>query len=155
MYCKLLWTYLLDSLGRRHRPSRLVFFFYSPVSIISSSWRRKVIGRFSRLAKTADGSLNDIFLRSYQVTFLCGLNLLIYLREHSRNSYARWGEGFKKEYCCIWKGMEVLSYLDAIFPYANYCNFIRRKLTPTLKLFQTSRERRVPLLISFRYVNQI
>ena len=29
------------------------------------------------------------------------------------------------------------------------------KLTPTLKLFQISRERKVPLLISFRFVNQM
>ena len=77
MNCKLLWTYLLDSLGRRHRSWRLVFFFYSPVSIIWPNWRWKVIDCFSRLAKTADGSLSDIFLRSYQVTFLRGLNLSI------------------------------------------------------------------------------
>ena len=134
MYCKLPWTYLLDSLGRRHRAWRLVFVFYLSVSIIWPNWRRKVIGRFSRLAKTADGSPSNVFLPNYQVTFPCGLSLLIYLREHPLNSYALSGRGFRKECCCIWRGNEVLFYFIChFFRYACYCNVIRRKLTPILK----------------------
>ena len=74
MYCKLPWTYLLDSLGRRHRSWRLLFVFYLPVSIIWPNWRPKVIGHLSRLAKTADCNPSDFFLRNYQVTFSCGLS---------------------------------------------------------------------------------
>ena len=96
MYCKLPWTYLLESLGKSQRSWRVAFFFYLPASIIWPNWRWKVTGRFSILVKAAGDRPSDVFLRNYQVTFLCGWSLLIYLREHPRNSYTLWGKGFQE-----------------------------------------------------------